>query len=218
MRTRDNQRSRVYEWERHASKTARLQMYMGDMTLEEAVAWATPIWRSERGRVGLAKVRAPSIERPHWGQRSALAHPDHRITLPRWARNKWVVLHELAHRLTPHDEAHGPRFVGVLIGLVCRHIDGLDADWLMRLADEHGVKYYVKSIGVVPVRGLAWHVERAIASNGPMTPMDAACWLSLADGVEITERQVRGAVLPLIRAGRCRYLRHKLTITEGAST
>lgn len=214
MRGRDNQRSRVYAWERAASKTAQLEMYMGEMELADAIEWATPIWRSERGRVGLAKVKAPTIERPHWGQRRALAHSDHRITLPRWARNRWVVLHELAHRLTPYDEAHGPRFVGVLIGLVCRHIEGLDASWLMRLADDYGVKYYVKSIGVVPTRTLGWHVERAITRNGPMTPMDTACYLSLADGLDVTEKQVRGAVLPLIRAGRCRYLRHKLTPLE----
>ena len=117
---RDNQRSRVYAWERAAVRHLAGRAFESSEfeSLAECVDWAEPIRRKERGRVGLAKVRAPSIERPAWGQRSALAHPDHRITLPRWARSRWVILHELAHRLTPRDEAHGPRFVGVLIGLV----------------------------------------------------------------------------------------------------
>lgn len=215
-RPRDNQRSRVYAWERAFAKSIGVDFYAPDFkTLEECEAFALPIWRKERGRVGLAGQVAPGVERPAWGQRAALAHHDHRITLPRWARSRWVILHELAHRLTPRDEAHGPRFVGVLIGLLARHVDH-DADALMRMADAHGVRYWVRSIGMVPVHGTTWHVERAIHKQGPMTAMDLACWLSLAEGVDITSPKVRGAALALIRQGRARWFRGKLTpLTTG---
>lgn len=212
MRTaRDNQRSRCYAWEAAASKGALERPQWA--TVQEAAEWLAPIWRKERGRVGRARVAAPAIESSHWGQTRALAHHDHRITLPKWARNPWVVLHEAAHRLTPSDEAHGPRFVGVLIGLVCRHLD-FDATELMRLADEMGVRYHVRSIGVVPTHGPAWHVERALRDEGPMTDMDIACHLSLGCSVPINVKQVQGAAVHLIRSGRARWMRNKLHLHE----
>lgn len=210
-RPRDNQRSRVYAWERAACRALLGQsLHEPDyLDLQSCQAYAAPIWRAERGRLGLAKVLPPQIERPSWGQTSALAHSDHRITLPRWARSRWVILHEMAHRLTPRDEAHGARFVGVLIGMLSRHCD-LDATELMRTADEHGVCYYVRSIGVVPVHGVLWQVERALAREQPMSAMDLASWLSIGWGADVNVRQVRGAALVLIRQGRARWLRGKL--------
>jgi putative metallohydrolase (TIGR04338 family) len=212
-RARDTQRSRVYAWEGVACRAASGRSIDEPefAKLEECEEFALPIWRAERGRVGHAKVRAPSIERPNRGQTSALAHRDHRITLPRWARSRWVILHEMAHRLNAGNDgaSHGPRFVGILIGLLARRL-GLDANLLMRLADEHGVKYHVRSIGVVPLLGAAYHVERALRTLEPMTAMDLACHLSLVDGVDITPVQVRGAALRLIRDGRARWLRNKL--------
>lgn len=210
-RPRDTQRSRVYAWEREACAAlmGRSEFEPEFKTLEECQAYADPIWRKERGRVGLAGQVAPSIERPNMGQRRALAHADHRITLPRWARNRWVILHEMAHRLTPRDEGHGPRFVGVLIGLLARWCD-LDATELMRMAEESGVKFYVRSIGSVPVHGPVWHVTRALRTERPMSAMDLACWLSVGTDVLITPAQVRGAAMGLIRAGRARWLRGKL--------
>jgi hypothetical protein len=211
-RTRDNQRSRCYAWERRAvAELASADFYAAEFaTVAECEAFAAPIWRKERGRVGLAGQQAPSIERPSWGQRSALAHRDHRITLPKWARSRWVILHELAHRLTPADEAHGPRFVGVLMGLVSRWCD-FDATELMRLADEEGLRYHVRSIGPVPVHGPAWHVERALRQHEPMTLMDLSSHLVIVTGYyDATPKIVRGAALSLIRAGRARWLRGKL--------
>lgn len=201
MRTeRDTQRSKVYAWERRIKGYHRPPEWK---TLDEVIEFARPIWSAERGRYGRAGVPMPSIERPHRGQRSALAHSDHRITLPLWARQGPVVLHEMAHQLTPDDAGHGARFVSVLIGLLSRHL-GYDANELMALADEMGVKYHVRSIGVVPVRGPAWFIERALREEKPMTEMELACWCDL------TYLQVRGAAMHLIRNGLARWLRGKL--------
>jgi hypothetical protein len=225
--TRDNQRSRVYAWEAAAvRRVLGLSIYAPEYkTLDECAAFADPVWVKERGRVGRAKIAAPSIERPNWGQRKGIAHHGDgwvradngalrrtggRITLPKWARSRWVILHEMAHRLTPKDEAHGGRFVGVLMGLAARWLDA-DASMLMELADEHGVRFHVRSIGVVPVNGPAYHVRRALRDQAPMSAMDLACYLSLHDGVDVTVRQVRGAAVTLIRLGEARWLRGKLT-------
>lgn len=213
-RLRDNQRAKVYAWERVASKkfcavaapgTGRIRsLHSPDFkTLDECIAFATPIWSSERGRYGLGRVKAPAIERPSWGQRSALAHHDHRITLPRWSRGPWVILHELAHRLTPANEAHGARFCGVLIGLLARHC-GYDAHELMSLADDMGVKYSVRSIGAVPIESLSTRLTRLL----PISEIEAAVEL------DVTWRQVRGAAINLIRGGHARWFRGRLVPIE----
>lgn len=213
---RDSQRARVYAWERACmQKLSSACIYTAEFqTLDECASFAEPIWRKERGRMGMGHRDTPAIERPAWGQRHAVAHEDHRITLPRWARHRWVILHEMAHLLNvKHDvRSHGPRFVGLLIGLVARWLE-YDAQQLMHLADEMGVKYHVRTIGVVPVRGPTWHVERVIRQDGPMTDMDLACHLSLIDGIQLTPAQVRGAALQLIRTRRARWIRRKLTPT-----
>jgi hypothetical protein len=74
---------------------------------------------------------------------------------------------------------HGPRFVGVLIGLVAGH-DGRDAAGLMALANERGVKYHVRSNGAVPIRGVPWQLERVLSEHAPMTGMELACWLDVS--------------------------------------
>lgn len=218
--TRDCQRSKFSDWERTSVRAlAHSSIYDAEFaTLDECVAYAEPIWRKERGRVGLANRQVPSIERQAWGQRRAMAHADHRITLPRWARSRWVILHELAHQLNAKHRgaAHGARFVGILIGLIARWLD-CDAKKLMETADAMGVRYYVRSVGVVPVRGPAWHVERVIRQVGPLTEMDLACHLSLAEGIDITPPQVRGASLQLIRQRWARWLRRKLTLLACAT-
>jgi putative metallohydrolase (TIGR04338 family) len=212
MKHRDFQRERVYAWERGvASAEGRA---LGEATwssISEVEAWLAPIWKAERGRYGNANVPAPVITHASWGQRRALAHHGAwKISLPRWARSPWVATHELAHLLIrARDPWHGPRFVGTLIGLASRHL-GFDAYELMRSADAAGVEYYVRSIGSVPVRGTQWRAEQALAKEGPMSAMDLACWLSLATYHDpVTWRQVHGAMLGSIRAGRVRLFRGK---------
>lgn len=206
-RPRDQQRSRVYAWERKVAGDTLFETRWP--SLEQCASWAEPIWRAERGRYGLPRQESPAIERPAWGQRRALAFASHRITLPRSARNPWTVLHELAHRLCPSDEAHGARFVAVLMGLVSRHL-GHDVHLLMASADELGVKYFVRSIGSVPVISISEKVERAITEQGAMTMMDLACWM------DVPYKTVWGASLSLVRKRRARILRGKLHLPASA--
>lgn len=203
-RRRDNQRSRVYAWERKIKNRDEVAVN----TIEEVARYASRIWRSERGRYGLAKTRVPEFMPARRGQRNAIAFDHHVISLPRgWARTPRVILHELAHRLTPANEAHGPRFVGVLIGLLARHA-GYNADALMAEADAMGVKYHVRSIGAVPVSSLPDRVVRVLKESGPLPEM----WI--ASELDCSYMQVRGAALQLARTGRARWFRKRLTLTE----
>lgn len=202
---RDSQRARVYAWE---SKIEGYRRPPEWKTIEEVQAWAAPIWRAERGRYGLVKMLLPKFVSSSWGQRRALAFKGrHEISLPLWARQKPVVLHEMAHLLTPGDESHGARFVGVLIGLLARHA-GCRADDLMKLADEMGVAYCVRSIGAVPVHSLTERLLELL----PISEMDAAFELY------VTWRQVRGASIRLLQHKRARWLRGKLVPIQSLIT
>ena len=207
-RPRDRQRERVYRWERVAAAATRAEANTQPDLAELASiqAWMNPIWRAERGRYGLAKVQPPTIERPHWGQRRPLAF-DHAwtISLPRWARTPWAVLHEMAHHLTPNDEAHGGRFVGVLIGLLARHT-GRSATTLLELAHEHGLRVDLRSVGALPPEVLP--PAQRLLKLLPATDMDLACEL------DMHWRQVRGLALGLVRQGQARWYRGKLVRIE----
>lgn len=114
-----------------------------------------------------------------------------------------MILHEAAHLLTPRDEAHGPRFVGCLMGLLCRHA-GYRVEHLMEIADALGVDYYCRSIGHVPVVTLSQRLAEVL----PASEMDAAIALG------VSWRQVRGASISLIRNSQARWYRGRLVALQ----
>jgi hypothetical protein len=205
--SRDVQRSRVYAWERRIFDRA---IWTATLTLEELERFVNRVWRSERGRMGQARRPAPVVAARRGSSAEAFSNAwgPGLMYFGSHCRNQIVALHEMSHCLTPRDQSHGPRFVGVLIGLYCRHLD-MDANVLMALADEMNVKYHVRSIGSVPIFGTARIVADAVRKEGSMTEMDLACWCDL------TYLQVRGAAMSLIRKGQARWLRKKLVLLPG---
>lgn len=199
---RDSQRSAVYAWERAlgAMKEAPFK------TLEECEAFLFPIWRSERGRYGNAKAPAPTLARNLWGCRSATASVyGNELKLPLWARTRWVILHETAHLLVRRstDAAHGPRFVGCLIGMASRHIEGFDGQAAIDLAAEMGVSVDIRSVGAIPVLReptLADRILQHLPGRITQIAWRAGC----------RRAQVRGAALCLIKRGQARYYRGRL--------
>ena len=208
---RDSQRSKVYAWETIASKQRRFvrenapganSIFQAEFeTLAQCEDFLRGVWSTERGRYGRAGVAMPTVERPSWGQRRAYAHHDHRITLPRHTRSRWVILHEAAHLLNPGREAHGPRFVGILIGLLARHA-GYEAEELLASAAEQGVRVDARSVGAVPQATLSERLLRLL----PVEEMEAAIELG------VSWRRVRGAALQLQRRGLARWHRGRLVL------
>ena len=115
-RPRDSQRARLYRAEDEVGPGRRLptvevlQAYVDDLR-------GTDWFRSRWG--------APSLEvRPGYGHRRATADREGVLQMPRWARTEAVLLHEVAHCLTPVTfAAHGPEYAGVLLSLVRRAVD-----------------------------------------------------------------------------------------------
>jgi len=193
--SRDTQRSLVYRWERAVTRSGHYAQTID--SVDDVAAYLKPIWRAERGRYGHAGKPMPEIHPGGWGQVRAHAKPWlHRISLPRWSRNPWVILHEAAHILAGSGTGgwHGPRFVGCMIGLAARHLER-DAEALMAKADEMGVRYDRRSIGAVP----AYPLWRKVEPLMPCTYIEAAVELGL------TYREVLGAALHLIRVGQARW-------------
>lgn len=115
---RDNQRQRVYDAQRD------LPEYTQIMTWPEVESFVRKVNDSVWFRSRWGTTITPVLKRGG----SAYGYPGGRITLPGFARNPIVILHEIAHTVTPYHSdvaPHGPEFCGILLGLV-RHYLGTD--------------------------------------------------------------------------------------------
>ena len=129
-------RERLYEWE-HA--TFELVRTSNDMSLDECQRLVNERFRRYRGSddaplVGPAQRtnRACLDDVPRPGTTLS------RIWLPKWARNKVMVLHETAHAIA-HGDGHGPLFARVYIELLAAEGFG-EIDDLVASAGAAGVK------------------------------------------------------------------------------
>ncbi len=112
-RPRDSQRARLYRAEgevdtgRRLPTVEKMQAYVDQMA---AADWFLARWGERAFEV-----------RPGFGHRRATADEHGVLQMPKWARTELVVLHEVAHCLTPRTVAsHGPEYAGVLIALARR--------------------------------------------------------------------------------------------------
>jgi hypothetical protein len=111
-RPRDIQRSRVYRWEDEVAKKSR-GVLSKKLTLSQCQVLAAKAY----GRYH-PDLPAPIIYARR-GTRTALSNASrNKINLPNWARTPGVVLHEVAHLVTPNTNAdHGPEFVRMMCDL-----------------------------------------------------------------------------------------------------
>lgn len=201
---RDRQRQRVYDWE---TTQRRPPAPIPLMPMTAIQALAARIWLAERARYGHGRTPPPIVRAGRSTQNRAFAYWEHHaISVPFWSRRPWTVCHEIAHLLCPYEEPHGPRFVGVLIGLLARH-HGRDAAALLASARAAGLRVSAQSIGAVPTTAppaAPPPIAEQLLALAPISDMDAACELGLH------WRQVRGHALHLVRAGRARWFRGRL--------
>lgn len=152
-RPADRQRRRVYRWE---SSQGALGASFGLVSdLDEMREWIAQIWPGEAARYGVPGRSAPAVRTPTARQKHAVAHVKRgTICIPTAMRTRWVILHELAHHLAAIGESsvprharlpHGPTFVGVLIGLLHRHL-GLEIEFLRQSAGVACVEVDIASI------------------------------------------------------------------------
>ena len=109
-RPRDSQRARLYRAEgevdagRRLPTVAKMQAYVDEIA---GAQWFLARWGERAFEV-----------RPGFGHRRATADEHGVLQMPKWARSELVLLHEMAHCLTPRSVAsHGPEYAGVLLAL-----------------------------------------------------------------------------------------------------
>ena len=112
---RDSQRARLYRAEgevdtgRALPTVPLLQAYVDDLVQTD---WFEARWGTRSIQV-----------RPGHGHRRATADEHGVLQMPRWARSELVLLHEVAHCLTPPGCApHGAEYAGILLCLVRRRM------------------------------------------------------------------------------------------------
>lgn len=113
-RPRDSQRSAVYTWER------RLPGWPGDgLTLAGCQQLVCRVWGEHLRSV------APRVTDGRGRRSACYAFSSHQIRLPRRARSRYVVLHEIAHGILgetdPGVADHGPEFARLYLSLLYRH-------------------------------------------------------------------------------------------------
>lgn len=130
-RTRDSQRSRVYAmtWETGGIKN--------ELSLAECDAICRRVCADYR-------INAPTLTDGR-RRRSGVYHVyDNEIALPRFARNKTYLLHEIAHAIARQGPAHGPIFARVYVNLMVRYADA-DKKELLARCKKHRVKLAVNT-------------------------------------------------------------------------
>jgi putative metallohydrolase (TIGR04338 family) len=151
---RDNQKSRHYAAERFLYDAGKTVIKTGSKNFPELTFNLTKqssihdcqsylniicdqFWF--RQRFGERKIYIES------GRNVGTAYGTRRITLGTWARNEAVILHELAHCLTPNTK-HGAEFSGVFLFLVKNAFGADIAKQLRESYKTHRVKYNNKAI------------------------------------------------------------------------
>lgn len=140
-RPRDSQRSKVYAAENKAFP----HMHDERMTLAGCKSFVSIVvncqfWKESKGRK-IVKIKDGR------GTRRAMYYPKtNKINLPKWARNEWVIIHELAHFLCwqKHEDtvpSHGVKFCGIYLKLVEQVLGAEAAVDLAVSFEMRGVKY-----------------------------------------------------------------------------
>lgn len=140
---RDTQRSRLYKAEAVLNSFAKplreiedLQKYTQRILSRQSVQRRYPNLNPH-----------VKVKRPARGQRRALAYGSRTISLPLWARNEAIVIHEVAHTIAArhhrHEDiaAHGWQFAAIMLTLV-KSMMGKEAhDALKASYKAHKVSY-----------------------------------------------------------------------------
>jgi putative metallohydrolase (TIGR04338 family) len=121
--------------------------YTDPMTLKECQKFVDKIM-SRKYVIEKYRMKSPIVVLDGRGRRKACAtfhHGNRAIKLPKWARTRFVILHEVAHHLTRLD-GHKPEFASCLLDLV-RHFMGKEASEALQGA------YHYKGVKVLGKNG-----------------------------------------------------------------
>ena len=139
---RDFQRSKVYLSEKQAIPEIYKQEFLDFVDVMEFAekVKCSDHWKKHKGWQRVKVLAAVKHQRRglYWSQRKT-------VTLPEWAWNRQVILHELAHALThkthPEAPAHGKFFCNHYLELIFELMPEENGNNLMDAFNTNGVNY-----------------------------------------------------------------------------
>jgi hypothetical protein len=141
---RDSQRAKLYRAEREAFQKTTYDTFVGEGSLEDVKAYVNNClthvyWKKHY------KLLYVIVEDGRGSPRARAVVLRQALKMPKWSRKPWVILHELAHLVTPRGAAfHGREFAEVYLDLV-RHFLGQEAESRLKASFKtHRVKYTKK--------------------------------------------------------------------------
>ena len=139
-RDRDVQRTKLYRAEDSAFSEMHDEKFNKDQSVDfiQCVLYSD-YWKKCKG------FKAISIKFRNGGDRACYYHKGKFITAPPWARNEFVLIHELAHSLTAKEDItlayHGRVFCNHYLNLIRELLGESKAEDLEISFLEYGVRY-----------------------------------------------------------------------------
>jgi putative metallohydrolase (TIGR04338 family) len=149
---RDSQRQRLYDAQRLAGFYDTGEV----MTIKEAQKFVNQVLSHKKTRQLHGKYRfqfsiypTKIIVEPGSGNHATMRHRDWQVVrlirLNKFGRNKFIILHEIAHHITWGRESHGPEFADVLLQFTTRYLGKPEADKLANAFNEKRVRVMTKT-------------------------------------------------------------------------
>jgi putative metallohydrolase (TIGR04338 family) len=141
-RPRDTQRKRMYTAEHVLDQFAKPLREVSDVE-----KYVTRVLARQSILRRYPKLNPDVKVKDGRGTRRALAYGSHAISIPLWARNEGIVLHELAHTIAarhyrPYEIAsHGWQFAAIFLDLVKSMMGSAAHDALRAAFKTHKVRY-----------------------------------------------------------------------------
>jgi hypothetical protein len=149
---RDSQRQRLYDAQSLAGF-----YYRGEvMTIREAQKFVNQVLSHQKTkklhenyRFQFSSYPSKIIVEAGSGNHATMRHRNWEmvrlIRLNKSGRNKFIILHEIAHHITWGRESHGAEFADVLLQFTTRYLGKPDADKLANAFNEKRVRVMTKS-------------------------------------------------------------------------
>jgi hypothetical protein len=149
---RDGQRQRLYDAQRLAGFYDKGEV----MTIKEAQKFVNQVLSHQKTKklhkqyefwasVYPSKIIVEAGSGNHATMRNRNWEVVRLIRLNKTGRNKFIILHEIAHHITWGRESHGAEFADVLLQFTTRYLGKPDADKLANAFNEKRVRVMTKS-------------------------------------------------------------------------
>jgi hypothetical protein len=149
---RDSQRQRLYD----AQRISGLHTFSETMTIKEAQKFVNQVLSHQKTKklhsqyafrfsVYPSKIIVEASSGSHATIKSRDWETVRLIRLNKYGRNKFTVLHEIAHHITWGRESHGAEFADVLLQFTTRYLGKPDADKLANAFNEKRVRVMTKT-------------------------------------------------------------------------